>query len=107
GKSLNIQTEDALEDGVDVLLYIVDHTRKRGSEENRVLGMARKIDVPKILVINKIDKREPNYIAQYKFMEDEFDAVIEISALKGLHLETLLGEIFERLPEGEKLVERK
>jgi len=106
GRSLNIQTEEALEEQVDVLLYMVDHTRKRGSEENRVLGMARKLDIPKILVINKIDIREPSYLAQYRFMEEEFDAVVEVSALKGTHLETLFDVIFDNLKEGERIVDR-
>ncbi len=107
GKSLNMQTEDALKEQVDVLLYIVDHTRKRGSEENRVLGIARKLKMPKILVVNKIDVKEPTYLAHYRFMEDEFDDVIEVSALKGLHLPTLLDEIFAHLPTGEKIVEKE
>lgn len=107
GKSLNMQTEDALKEQVDVLLYIVDHTRKRGSEENRVLGIARKLKMPKILVINKIDVREPTYLAHYRFMEEEFDDVIEVSALKRLHLPTLLDEIFVCLPTGERIVPKE
>lgn len=107
GKNLNMQTEDALKEQINVLLYLVDHTRARGSEENRVLGMARKLAMPKILVINKIDVKTPTYLAHYRFMEDEFDDVIEVSALKGLHLPTLLDEIFARLPVGEKMVAKE
>ena len=107
GKSLNMQTEDALKEQVDVLLYLVDHTRARGSEENRVLGIARKLTMPKILVINKIDVREPTFLAQYRFMEEEFDCVVEVSALKGLHLPTLLDEIFAKLSTGERMVDRE
>lgn len=105
-KDINLQAERTLHDEVDVVLYIVDHTRKRGVEENRVLGILRKIEKPKILVINKIDLRKPSYIEEYKFMEDEFDAVVEVSALKNKHLSGLVREISKYLKEGEQVVSR-
>lgn len=106
GKAANMEAENALSSEVDALLYIVDKSRERGVEENRVLGMVRKINVPKIMVYNKSDIREPDFIAQYKFMEEEFDAVVHVSALKNLHLPILLEELFELLPEGEAFVDR-
>lgn len=106
GRALNMEAERAIGENVDVLLYMVDHTRKRGSEENRVLGIARKLDIPKILVINKIDVKSPTFRAQYRFMEDEFDEVVEVSALDRKHLEVLLEKIFSYLPEGEPIVDR-
>lgn len=107
GKAANMEAENVLDKQIDVLLYIVDKTRERGTEENRVLGMVRKLDVPKIMVYNKSDVREPDFIAQYKFMEEEFNAVVHVSALKNLHLPTLLDEIFEYLPEGKPVIERE
>jgi len=103
----NDHTKKILEDEVDVLLYLVDHTRERGMEENRVLGMIRNVDKPKILVINKIDIREPSFIEQYKFLEEEFDHIVEISALRPLNLSILLLTIFELLPVGEEIVARE
>jgi GTP-binding protein Era len=38
-------------------------------------------------------------------MEEEFDTVVEVSAINQKHLKTLLNEIFEKLPEGEPLVD--
>lgn len=102
----NFEAERALKDEVDVILYVVDHTRKRGTEENRVLGILRKIDKPKILVINKIDLREKSYIEEYKFLEDEFDEVVEVSALKPLNLPVLVKILFKYLHAGEKYVEK-
>jgi GTP-binding protein Era len=104
-KAVNLQAENALKEEIDVVLYIVDHTRRRGDEENRVLGALRKIKAPKILVINKIDKKTPDYSAEYKFLEDEFDEVVEVSAIKHTNLNLLIDAIFEHLPEGEKFVE--
>ncbi len=102
---INLTAEHSLKEGVDVVVYIVDKTRERGVEENKVLGIVRKANVPKILVINKIDKRHPDFIEQYKFMEDEFDATIELSARTRINLNVLTDTIFEFLKEGEKIVE--
>jgi len=87
----------------DVIVYLIDHCRYRGEEENLILGLVRKIEKPKIIAVNKIDILKPDYIHQYKFLEDEFDEWIEISALKKQHLKTLLKKIFEFLPEGKAL----
>jgi GTP-binding protein Era len=88
---------------VDLVIYLIDHTRYRGTEENRTLGIVRQFkDTPKILVFNKIDLPSPDYTHQYEFIKDEVDAVVEISALKGTNLKRLLEIIFEYLPESEK-----
>lgn len=105
-KDINLEAERTLKEEIDVVLYIVDHSRKRGVEENRVLGILRKINKPKILVINKIDKKEKSYIEEYKFLEDEFDDVVEVSALKPLNLPVLVNTLFKYLHEGEKYVEK-
>lgn len=106
-KDVNLAAERALKQDIDVVLYIVDHTRRRGIEENRILGILRKVNKPKILVINKIDLKVPSYLEEYKFLEDEFDAVVEVSALKNKHLSGLVKKILEYLPEGEKLYVRE
>jgi len=99
-KRINASSENSLSKNVDVVLYVVDHTRERDYEENRALGLVRKSNAPKIMVINKIDIKKPTHIVQYKFMEDEFETVIEVSALTHANINILLEEIFNRLPEG-------
>lgn len=106
-RSINPRAQDALSEGVDLVVYMVDHTREKDFEENKALGIVRKAKVPKILVINKIDIKEPTHIVQYKFMEDEFDEVVEVSALEHTHLPKLLDVIFSMLPEGKPLVDTK
>lgn len=106
-KDINQQAEQTLKEDVDVVLYVIDHTRPRGNEENKVLGLLRKVNKPKILVINKIDKKEPDYRAQYRFLEDEVDAVVEVSAIRGANLSGLVREILKHLKEGEKFVKRE
>jgi GTP-binding protein Era len=104
-RKINPRAAEALSQGVDVVLYLIDHTREREEEENKALGIVRKAAVPKILVINKIDVREPDHRIQYKFMEEEVDAVVEISALTGKNIPTLLNTIFSFLPYGEAQVD--
>jgi len=106
-KRINERTEDAISGGVDVVLYMVDHTREKDIEENKVLGIVRKIKAPKVLVINKTDVKRPTHIVQYKFMENEFDHVVEISALQHKNLNILLETIFDYLPEGIPQVDTK
>ncbi|MCL4359848.1 GTPase Era [Patescibacteria group bacterium] len=104
-RKINPEAESALRDGADLILYVIDHTRQKSFEENRALGIVRKSGIPTILVINKTDIREPTYEVQYKFMESECAAVVRLSAQKHTHINTLLEEIFARLPEGEPFVD--
>lgn len=106
-KRINQHAEESIDHGVDVVVYMVDHTREKDFEENKTLGIVRKARAPKILVINKIDVRTPTHIVQYKFMEDEFDRVVEISALQRKNLNILMETIFELLPEGEPQIDTK
>lgn len=96
---INKKTLQALNEEIDVVLYMIDHTRRRDFEEAKVLGIVRKIEKPKILVINKIDIVKPSYLPQYKFLEEEFPWIFKISALKGLHIKPLIKKIFEFLKE--------
>lgn len=96
---INKKTLSALNEEIDIVLYMVDHTRKRDFEEGRVLGIVRKIEKPKILVINKIDVADETFLPQYEFMREEFVKTFEISALKNKHLAPLMEAVFEMLPD--------
>jgi len=102
---INLRTEETIEKGIDVIVYMVDHTRERAEEENRALGIVRKLKIPKILAINKVDVKTPTHIVQYRFMEDEFDQVVEVSALANKHIPLLLDAIYSYLPEGKPLID--
>jgi GTP-binding protein Era len=99
-EGINKKTLQILNEEVDVVIYMIDHTRKRDFEEARVLGMVRKINKPKILVINKVDLQEKSFLPQYKFLEDEFSSVYQISGLNKTHVKPLLDKIFDLIPEG-------
>lgn len=92
-------------DEVSVIVYLIDQSRYRGHEENQIIGIVRSFsNTPKILVFNKIDLKKPSFRAQYKFLESEVDAVMEISALKAKNLKGLIETIFSFLKEGKPIV---
>lgn len=88
---------------VDVVLFLVDGSMKKGPGDKYILDMIRDLDTPKILVINKIDKMEPE---KYKEIFDEyeetgvFDAIYGTSALEGKNVPQLLAKIETYLEEG-------
>ena len=96
-RNINKTTLQALNEGVDVVLYFVDPSRRRDFEEAKVLGLVRKINRPKILVFNKVDLQDKTYLPQYEFLKDEFDHSFEISAINKTHVGPLLDQIFEYL----------
>lgn len=104
-KKINKKSLNSFDDEIDVILYIVDHTRKRDFEEAKVLGLVRKSDKPKILVINKMDKKDPTFLPQYKFLEDEFTDIFYISALENKHISLLIDKLFEYLPEKKEFID--
>ncbi|MFA5133996.1 MAG: GTPase Era [Patescibacteria group bacterium] len=101
-KTLNQRAKESLE-GVDVVIYVVDPTRSVGGEEQVLLRGLEKVKTPKILVINKIDVLNPQYIEDYREMGKNFDQVVEISAMKNKHIKSLVNAVFEILPEGEPI----
>lgn len=104
---INRSAEKSLKQRVDIIVYIIDHSRAREDEENKIIGILRKIEVPKILAINKIDIKEPTFLPHYAFLEKEYDKTIHVSGLFHSNLNYLLDAIFDLLPEGEKFMETK
>jgi len=90
---------------IDVVIYVVDPQKPIGSEERFVMSILRKLEIPKILVINKCElpAKEKPFLDDYKMLADEIDfaAVMELSALRNRHVEPLRQKVMELLPEGE------
>ncbi len=88
---------------IDCLVYVADPTREIGDEERFTISLIRKVDIPKIFVINKIDLPEKNrrYLDDYRFLaqEEGFTTVIELSALRARHITPLKQAVLEVLPE--------
>jgi len=104
GEFMNKEVSLALED-MDVLVWIVDDSMEIGPGDSRILKSLEDIHMPKILVINKIDKlsneQVDKLIEKYKSKHD-FKYIIPISAKQGKNVDTLIKNIEKLLPEGPK-----
>lgn len=104
GRKMMSEVREALE-GCDLLLLIVDVTRKFGRDDEAVLEMAKKSGTPVFLLLNKIDllrnqkdKLLP-IIDEYSRLHG-FKEVIPLSARKPEGLDLLLEKVIATLPEG-------
>src|SRR5215469_8429883 len=88
----------------DLLLFVADATQGFGREDRRAVDLARRVETPVALVLNKIDLLKEKtlllpLIEQYKAAFDFVD-YLPISAAKGKGLAELRDAIVARLPEG-------
>jgi len=88
--------------GADLLVYVVDHTREWGAEEDIIFDIVTKIDLPIIMVVNKQDIAEPSFLRQYKEKTHITDPII-ISAKDNKNTNNVIDRIFELLPVGERV----
>lgn len=88
---------------VDVVLWLVEPSNFIGAGEKHIIGQLQRINVPVILVINKIDtvKREEvfSFIDTYR-KEFDFAEIVPVSAKKGDNTDELISCIFKYLPYG-------
>lgn len=92
---------------VDVILFVVDATEKKGAGELFIMEQLKKVKTPVLLVINKIDRLEDKrrLLSIMKSYTEtmRFEAVIPVSALKQEGFDELREEIIRFLPEGPSL----
>lgn len=101
-RSLNASAEAALKD-VDVIVHVVDPTRAIGPEDKRIFSILDQLDIPKILVINKMDVHRPPYLLFFEQEATRYKAVVKLSGKTGAHTKTLVNTIFDFLHEGQPL----
>ena len=102
GEYMITVADRALRD-VDVIVWMVEPKGPIGEGERHILKQLETIDVPVILLINKIDTvpkedllaRIAMYAKEYEFAE-----IVPVSALKGEGTDEVVSLIFDRLPEG-------
>ena len=89
---------------VDLILWLVEASEYVGRSDKAIAEQLSKVNVPVILVINKIDtvKKDELFgiISAYKDMCD-FAEVVPVSALKGKNTDTLIEQIFKYMPYGQ------
>lgn len=90
---------------LDALIYVVDSRRYIDDEQRQALDVLKNVEVPVILVLNKIDLigkkvKLIELLTAYQQIR-EFTSYIPVSAASGEQVEVLKKEIFKHLPEGE------
>jgi len=104
GKKMMAEVREAL-DGCDLILLIVDVTRRFAQADQSVLELAKQSNTPVFLLLNKIDLLRGSkdqllpIIAGYSKLHD-FREIIPLSARKSEGLEVLLEKLVSFLPQG-------
>ena len=104
-KSGNFMTDSALNTfkEVDLVLFLVDDSLSQGPGDKYIVEMLKNINTPKFLVINKMDKINPeDYEKIYNEYEQTgiFDEIFPVSALEQKNIDILLESIEKFMPEG-------
>jgi GTPase len=88
---------------VDLILYVVEAGEAFGPGEEFIIERLKETSTPVFLVINKIDKVQPDdllgIIETYRTKLD-FAEVVPVSALQGSNIPTLMEQIVGHLDEG-------
>ncbi len=89
--------------GVDVVLLLVDVTRRERSQELGIIDLLREVGRPVILVLNKVDKvAKENLLPIIEEFRHAFpfEAIIPVSAKYGDGADRVLDEILRLLSDG-------
>ena len=93
----------------DLVLFIVDGTEPAGKGDKWIVeNILKGVNIPIILVMNKLDKiknmqKIEENLMSYKTLFNENIPLVRISAKTGRNKDTLLSNIFKKLPDGELL----
>jgi len=92
----------ALEE-VEAILFLTDVSEELGGGDRFIIEQLKKVNTPVFLVLNKIDKVQPEallpIIDKYSKLHS-FTEVVPVSARDGNNVSTLLEQIGRYLPEG-------
>ncbi|AZS14465.1 GTPase Era [Paenibacillus lutimineralis] len=88
---------------VEAVLFLVDAAEGLGGGDRFIIEKLKDLSTPVILVLNKIDRVEPEallpLIEEYSKLHD-FAEIVPISAMLGNNVNTLLEQLGKYLPEG-------
>ncbi|MCM3171066.1 MULTISPECIES: GTPase Era [Paenibacillus] len=88
---------------VEAALFLIDASEGMGGGDRYIAEQLKNVRTPIILVMNKIDKVEPEallpLIEEYRKLHD-FAEIVPVSAKLGSNVNTLLEQISRYLPEG-------
>lgn len=92
----------------DLILFLVDGSEPAGKGDKWIAQNLLQTEIPIIIVMNKVDKlKKPEKVEEnlltYKTLFDKNLPVVKISAKTGRNIDTLLQNIYKKLPNGEPL----
>ena len=89
----------------DVILFLVDGSDPAGKGDKWIAQNLLQTKIPIIIVMNKVKKTEKveENLLTYKTLFNENLPVVKISAKTGRNIDTLIKNIYKKLPEGEAL----
>lgn len=92
----------------DVILFLVDGSESAGKGDKWIAQHLLQTKISIVIVMNKVDKvKKPEKVEEnllsYKTLFEENLPVVRISAKTGRNIDTLMNNIFKKLPEGEAL----
>jgi GTP-binding protein Era len=106
---LNVRMVDsALESlrDADVVAVVVDASEPSGAGDRYLMDVVRKINVPRVLILNKVDRAEKAALlprmAAYA-ADVGFADIVPVSALTGENMDRLEQVLLTHLPEGEPI----
>lgn len=88
---------------VDAVIFIVDDKLSSGPGDKYIVDLLDSVTTPKILVINKIDKIEPQEFEEIYSEYEElgiFEEIIGTSAVEGTNVDTVIKCVSEFMDEG-------
>lgn len=92
----------------DLILFLVDGSEPAGKGDMWIAKNILQTNIPIIIVMNKVDKvkkleKIDSNLLTYKILFGENLPIIRISAKTGRNIDTLIKNIYKKLPEGEFL----
>lgn len=92
----------------DLILFLVDGSEPAGKGDTWIAKNLLQTDIPIIIVMNKVDKikkteKVEQNLLSYKTLFEQNLPVVKISAKTGRNIDTLLKNIYKKLPEGDML----
>lgn len=92
----------------DLILFLVDGSEPAGKGDKWIAQNILETEIPIIIVMNKVDKvkkseKVEENLLSYKTLFQKNLPIARISAKTGRNIDTLINNVFKKLPEGELL----